>query len=280
MSSIIYALNDVTVSGLENLPKNFDLGIEREKPSEYGDLASLGRHGTGYILAPNHTSYFDAPLLLLHLYGGLRTWLSPFFDHYHFTVGNCWTAFNNPILSTFSSLGGGLPVQGERISTGENVRERYPEWVLQNPRFLGDITRVLKENRSILMFPEGRIWQDGVEHRSSDGRYIPSYPCSPATLMGTDPYEKLGPLRWGIGRLVARTNCKVIPIAHIGNDNVCPLVPLTKSFDFRKLRLVGQKVDTSAILVISDHRLVLANAQHRFRIDMFLFILDDRCTWK
>ena len=115
------------------------------------------------------------------------------------------------------------------------------KWLALNDFFLNDISRLILGGKRVLIFPEGRIWQEALESRSEEGRWLPSYEASPAIAQAGAPCETIGPFYWGIGKIVARTGCVVLPIGHYGNQNVLPSNG-TRHIDFKRIRLSGERV--------------------------------------
>lgn len=115
------------------------------------------------------------------------------------------------------------------------------KWLDMNDFFLDDIARLVYGDRRVLIFPEGRIWQEALETRSEEGRWLPSYAASPPIMQGSAPCETVGPFYWGIGKVVARTGCVVVPIGHYGNQRVFPS-NTTRHVDFRNIKFSGERV--------------------------------------
>lgn len=192
----------------------------------------------------NHTSYLDGWMLTWYLGGGWANYASPQYDGYNWTVAGCWSVFPTPVLSTLASLGRGLPIQGRFLSNGTDLRKtEHAFWVKQNPRFLENVHTVLTEySENVLIFPEGRIFQVGLEKRDQEGRYVLSYPASDDLKNSQNPGENLGPFYWGVGRIVAKTGCQVVPVAHAGNDSVIPCSAIDRKIDFSNIKLTGKRV--------------------------------------
>lgn len=214
--NVVSILNRISFNGIGNIS-----GL---------NTVELGK--SGCIFAANHTSYLDGPLLFTFLsQPSLMKWLNPSFSNYVWTVGSMWclyfsrvhlkmktgcsVVFDSLWKSTISSLCHGLPIQPRIASNGFDLRSD-PEkelWIeLSRKYFLADIARAVKAGRNVLMFPEGRIWQEEVEMRDEEARYVPKYQATDAIRFGVQPNERLGPFYWGIGKLVARTSCRVIPV--------------------------------------------------------------------
>ena len=68
--------------------------------------------------------------------------------------------------------------------------------------------------RTLIFFPEGRLIQDSVEKRDEEGRLV--------QLDGrrSEPHAPVAPFYSGIGRLVAHSGARVLPMAHVGLEPI------------------------------------------------------------
>lgn len=80
----------------------------------------------------------------------------------------------------------------------------------------------LDQGEWVHLFPEARIWQEvGTPTRDSDGLFASS---TGRRVPGAPPGTKLGPLKWGVGRLIAdaERTPMVLPFFHLGMDRLMP----------------------------------------------------------
>mmetsp|Transcript_67044 Transcript_67044/g.151556 ORF Transcript_67044/g.151556 Transcript_67044/m.151556 type:complete len:444 (+) Transcript_67044:82-1413(+) len=176
---------------------------------------------TGLLVASNHVSFLDAPVLGFMLgraasgVGGPLWFLDPL--AWTFSVGSKTVLFpeRKPWLATFASCLCGLPVQPRWEKHGrENPAEL---WLAPNAtQYLPNLLRVLEAGRQVVIYPEGRLVQKAVEPRDREGRW--------ANRDGrrAEPGCQVAPFYSGIGRLVAHGGggVKVLPVGHVGLENV------------------------------------------------------------
>lgn len=121
---------------------------------------------------------------------------------------SCWVlaseelCFNTNFLSTYFSSGKVMPItRGAGVNQVQFTefidREKYGDWVH--------------------LYPEGRIYQDnGYLPKDKDGCWITG------SGRKSPPNRHLGPLKWGVGRLILESPVTpiIIPIYHKGMENV------------------------------------------------------------
>lgn len=187
------------------------------------------------IFAANHSSFLDVAILA-PMVGKLSTqgWAPAWplrWQSWPFSFGSATLLFNNAVQGTIFSLLCGMPIQPKWQSMGE----AHPAQLVQcNEHFLQDAIAVARK-RNILIFPEGRIYQDHVEPRDEGGRWT-----SFCGRQGA-PGERVGPLFSGVARIAAHSGARVIPVGHTGLDQV--LRAATEDYTLREHSLhTGQDV--------------------------------------
>ncbi len=156
---------------------------------------------TPLITVANHTSTLDDPgLVSAILPWGARV------SHRRMRWGICTEeiCFANPGLGSFFAAGKALPIQ-----RGGSIHQK------------GLATLLDKLNRGdwVHVFPEGRVWQEGgTPLRDAEGRW-----CSGSGRCSL-PHVKVGPMKWGIGKLIANAEKTpiVLPYFHMGMNDVMP----------------------------------------------------------
>ena len=112
--------------------------------------------------------------------------------------------FEDPKVGAFFSLGNAVPVQ-----RGASIHQFG----------MSELARHVDAGDWVHVFAEGRIWQEGgLPLRDEEGRWCLSPErCSP-------PGVKLGPLKWGIGKLIANSAVvpAVVPFFHLGLERIVP----------------------------------------------------------
>lgn len=126
---------------------------------------------------------------------------------------------------------------------------------LNHTQYLPDLITVLMRGRSVLIFPEGRLVQAHVEPRDSLGRWVrlggagaaapdahavaATSASEAATSTHSEPGALVSPFHSGVGRLVAHSGARVLPVAHAGLDAVLPCADCSYKLDRTELRLLG-----------------------------------------
>ena len=186
------------------------------------------------IIASNHATYLDAPLLATRIgraaaaenptpFGFLWTLDS---QCWPFCVASASLLFNEgPARATFISLLCGLPVQPKWKCLGEPHPEEL--FRLNNSQYLPDIISVVSGKakggsgsgssgsggggsgdeaapRMLLIFPEGRLLQEAVEPRDDQGRWtqLDGKKSEPGAMVGT--------FQSGLGRIVAHCSSGMV----------------------------------------------------------------------
>jgi len=167
------------------------------------------------VFISNHQTFLDAPLLA-PLIAKLTTSGHPYlwgldWQNWPFSAGSASLLFNHPVPATIMTLFCGVPVQPKWQAIGES----HPTNILvQNrSRFLPDMIEVTKV-RKMILFPEGRLYQDSIEPRDEQGCW------TQFDGLKTAPNDDVGQFFTGFARIVAHTDALVVPITHMGLDQV------------------------------------------------------------
>lgn len=149
---------------------------------------AFSRNGQPLVTVSNHESMVDDP-------SGMSTMVphSVRMSPYRMRWGACseYQCYRRgEAFATMVTAGNTLPMQ---------VGASMYQWGMAG------LADKLDEGEWVHLFPEGRIWQEfGKTRRREDGRWcLPSGRCSA-------PWLKLGPFKWGVGKLIA--NSAVVPI--------------------------------------------------------------------
>ena len=180
--------NDVNY-GLDDLPEDG----ESMWPGEAKEVP--------LITVCNHSSMLDDPGLTSVL---LDTFTN--FNHSRMRWGICTeeVCFKHEGLASYFSLGKAVPVQ-----RGGGLHQKG----------VAELQFALNRGEWLHIFPEGRTWQEGGSPlRDQEGRW-----CS-ASGRCSEPYARVGPLKWGVGKFLA--NARVLPIVlpyyHMGMQPIVP----------------------------------------------------------
>jgi Acyltransferase len=112
--------------------------------------------------------------------------------------------FFNAGSSSFFGLGKAFP-----ILRGGTLDQRATAFLVSR----------LDAREWVHVFPEARVWQEfGTPPRDEQGRW-----CSPTNRCSA-PGSKVGPFKWGVGKLVANAEVTpvVVPIFHLGMQELLP----------------------------------------------------------
>ncbi|KAK8791093.1 hypothetical protein WA158_005724 [Blastocystis sp. Blastoise] len=141
----------------------------------------------GVISVSNHQTTIDIMLACINGLPG-KTLLYP--SHYPYILNSEEYAFKNKLRAYFASIVRIMPIR-----RGDGIYQIE----------LTDFTNKVKGGNWVHIYPEGRTYQSGPFcDRAADGcYYTPSGRHSP-------PNRKLGPLKWGVGRIISE--CEVTPI--------------------------------------------------------------------
>lgn len=189
------------ISFLCNLGVNFIGDFEVEGQEKLQEFVYNRDKETPLITCCNHIDAFDDPVIISATLG----WKSIFYPS---VLKSSLSAeeycFKSPGISEFFTFGRIMP-----IKRGSGIYQFA---------FLEFIQR-LKFGEWLHIFPEGRTLQDnGCPVRDSQGRwYTDGGRTSP-------PWRHLGPLKWGIGKMIADSPVKplVVPFYHKGLDKAWP----------------------------------------------------------
>lgn len=157
--------------------------------------------GTPLITVSNHSSVVDDPGLASAIVP-MSVLMDP--RKMRWTVCTEEICFDDPKIGAFFGLGKGIP-----ILRGGSIHQKGIATLMQRANS-GDWVH---------LFPEGRCWQEhGHPLRDEQGRW-----CSASGRCGK-PWTKIGPLKWGIGKVVANSEKKpiVVPIYHQGFNDIAP----------------------------------------------------------
>lgn len=215
--------------------------------------------GMPLLTVANHASTLDDP--------GLVSVLVPtsvLMDHNAMRWGLCSQelCFPSAALAAFFGAGKVLPIR-----RGETVEQ--PELQVFGRRF--------RHGDWLHIFPEGRVWQEvGSPPRDAHARQVSS------EGRNGKPYSKLGPLKWGVGRLVLEASPRplILPFFHMGMEAVMPqdenndLISMVPTRGNRVHVLVGDPVDVADIAREYDEYL----ATHRSMDDTVRYDFYRRAT--
>ena len=112
--------------------------------------------------------------------------------------------FEDAFPATWFALGKAIP-----ITRGASIYQKG----------LAALQDRVNEGQWAHVFSEARTWQEGgTPQRDSSGRW-----CSPGGRCGP-PHTSLGPLKWGVGKLIANASREpiVLPLFHMGMADVAP----------------------------------------------------------
>jgi 1-acyl-sn-glycerol-3-phosphate acyltransferase len=163
---------------------------------------SYPRNGQPLITVSNHISLVDDPSGMSTLVPHSVRMSANKMRWGVCSEGECNT--RGTFFATLASVGNTLPIQ-----RGAGLYQQG----------MSAISDKLDQGEWVHLFPEGRIWQEfGKTKRTPDGRW-----CLPSTRCSA-PWVKLGPFKWGVGKLIA--NAEVLPIVvpyfQYGLHNVVP----------------------------------------------------------
>ena len=174
---------------------------------ELTNAEALHRHvlarppGVALITVANHNSVLDDPgLLALLLPWAART--TP--ERLRWSICTEEICFADAFPSTWFSLGKAIPVQ-----RGGSLYQKG----------LAALQEKVNGGAWAQVFAEGRCWQEGgTPLRDSQGRW-----CTASGRCGP-PGQKLGALKWGVGKLIANAPVApiVLPFFHMGMPDVVP----------------------------------------------------------
>lgn len=196
----------------------------------------LKNHRRGPLLTiSNHISTLDDPLIwgaLLsnkHIYDLIRR------EQMRWTLGAEEFTFTNPLTSWFFRHGQVIP-----ISRGQGIFQPAMDCALE----------ILKMNRWLHFFPEGRVIQDDDENN--------------AELLTTTDFKEftmIGRLKWGIGRLLmeCQKNVTILPMILKGFDRMKP--------NNRIFPLINQELEIIIGDPISSHE-IIKKTNHSFDDDL------------
>jgi len=199
-------------------------------------------HSQPYLVVPNHVSYMDGWMLNFFLHDGWNNFKKLNFHDHFWTATSAHVCFRSPASALIAALGKAVPIQG-RFQYDVNVSGDPALGDIQalNELWLSDMADLIVDGSRVLYFPEGRIWQEDLEQRDGQGRLVVQYDSSEQTRLGCEPFENTGPFYWGVAKVVARSNCKVVPAGHFGNQLVVPCGE-RNSLDMSKVRWSDQRV--------------------------------------
>jgi Acyltransferase len=112
--------------------------------------------------------------------------------------------FNHPATATFFGAGKAIPIQ-----RGGSIYQRG----------VATLQKRINDGQWVHLYAEGRVWQEqGMPLRDEQGRW-----CSGSGRCG-EPWVKVGPLKWGVGKLIANASKTpiVVPIYHRGLNDTMP----------------------------------------------------------
>uniref|UniRef100_A0A7S1G2E3 Tafazzin family protein n=1 Tax=Bicosoecida sp. CB-2014 TaxID=1486930 RepID=A0A7S1G2E3_9STRA len=173
--------------------------IDHEKLTRFVDPAA--RDGRAMVTVANHVSTLDDPFLVTRLLPP-SVFINP--RLLRWSVCSEELCFFNDAIGTFFGVGRVIP-----ITRGGGILQPS----------LDTVAGKVREGQWVHFFPEGRVWQEGgLPLRDDDGRW-----CS-VTGRCSLPFAKVGPIKWGIGRVIANAPKPpiVVPIFHLGLENVVP----------------------------------------------------------
>lgn len=154
--------------------------------------------GVGLLTVCNHTSVVDDPWLV----GSIMPWTT-LFNLPQMRWGLCADSicFSNALKSSFCGSGKVLPVER---GAGFN------QWTWRST------SNKLNRGDWVHIFPEGRVYQQNA----FDVKKGWSQPSGRRAPKG----RELGPLKWGVGKLIADTKVMpiVLPFFHWGMENIVP----------------------------------------------------------
>jgi len=206
-------------------------------------FTSYSRNGQPLLTVSNHISLVDDP-------SGLSTLVphSVRASAHKMRWGVCSESECNTRGTFFAAL----------ASTGNTLPIQRSAGLYQQA--MTAISEKLDAGEWVHIFPEGRIWQEfGKTKRSENGRWcLPSGRCSA-------PWVKLGPFKWGVGKLIA--NAEVLPIVvpyfQYGLHNVVPQRGLDDGIRDDAPRIgqhvtfkVGDPVDVADLIKEYHHRAI------------------------
>jgi 1-acyl-sn-glycerol-3-phosphate acyltransferase len=153
------------------------------------------------ITVCNHSSMLDDP--------GLQSVLlnvSTNLNHARMRWGICTeeVCFKHEGIASYFSLGKAVPVQ-----RGGGLHQKG----------VAELQFALNRGEWLHIFPEGRTWQEGGSPlRDHEGRW-----CS-ASGRCSEPFARVGPLKWGVGKFLANSRILpiVIPYYHMGMQPIVP----------------------------------------------------------
>ena len=160
-----------------------------------------GRGGVPLLTVANHISTLDDPLLMSCI---LPTSVNLAPHRMRWGICTEEICFSNPAVGAFFGMGRALPIQ-----RGGSIHQKG----------MATLQRKLNEGEWVHVFPEGRVWQEGgTPLRDPWGRW-----CSASGRCG-DPWRKVGPPKWGVGKLVANATVTplIVPWFHAGMSDVMP----------------------------------------------------------
>lgn len=177
--------------------------------------------GQSVVFAANHVSMLDccviSPLISRRLTGSMTPLWGLEYTEWPFAVGSTTLLFNNSLKAMGASLLCSMPVQNRYSSNGEiKAESTEAEFRAMNSRFLRDIIEVVKNDRKLVIFPEGRLWQERLEVRDEDGCWTHHN----GVKLG--PGERVGYFHSGVGKIIAHSGALFVPISHAGFDHILP----------------------------------------------------------
>lgn len=153
------------------------------------------------ITVANHTSILDDPGVISAILPWSVVWKP---STMRWSICSEELCFFNPFVGAFMGAGRVLP-----IKRGGSIYQKV----------LVDYQKAVERGEWMHIFPEGRVWQEGgTPFRDKQGRW-----CSESGRCG-DPYSKLGPMKWGIAKVIANAEVPpaVLPFYHLGMEEVMP----------------------------------------------------------
>ena len=153
--------------------------------------------------------------------------------------------FSSPGVAAFMGMGRALP-----ITRGGSIHQKA----------LATVQNKVNAGEWVHLYPEARIWQEhGTPLRDAQGRW-----CSASGRCG-EPWTKVGPFKWGIGKVVANAAVTpiVLPYFHQGMAYVRPQLPDNEYatpgpvLDVRKEMTVKVRARASGVRVACERAGVL-----------------------
>ena len=205
-----------------------------ERFLSYVNGGKAARNGRGMLTVSNHTSVLDDPMLQAALVGFRPAWNS---ENHRWGVCKKSICFKTPFHAAFTGAGKVIPVV---VGDG-----------LEQPLFKAS-ARKLADGDWVHIFPEGACNQTGRVGVGTLRKKMEGY----VVTRDEDLAEKIGRLKWGAGKLVARVAFGesrepplIVPYYHVGMQDVMPQRNLP---DDNALKHVAPRVGKRVRVVVGD----------------------------